>query len=115
MSTERLDEIGAVLLDKKLMGPPDTDRLYSDIEQLLKDGKKYIVIDLGKVDWISSMGVGTLVRGLSTIKNRGGEMYLLNLSDKAAHVLKVTQLARYFNICSTMEEIRNIVNDKKRT
>ncbi len=62
------------------------------------DGKKKIILNLAGVDYIDSSGVGELVGSFTTVRNAGGELKLLNLTQKVHDVLHVTKLYTVFDI-----------------
>ncbi len=41
-----------------------------------------ILVNLGDINYIDSSGIGELVSAFTTVKNRGGELKLLNLTKK---------------------------------
>ena len=64
-----------------------------------------MVTDLGKVDLISSAGVGALVGGAKTLREASGDLKLANLSERTHNVLVViTRLGSVFNIFDTVDE-----------
>ena len=71
-------------------------KLRETIEGLLTQGKKSILLDLGKVSFMDSSGVGELVGCYTTVMNRGGKLKLLNLTKKIHDLLQVTQLITVF-------------------
>jgi anti-sigma B factor antagonist len=52
------------------------------INDLMGKGNKKILLNLGKVDYIDSSGIGVLVSGFSTVRGQGGELKLVNLSQE---------------------------------
>ena len=72
--------------------------LRDAVRGLVADGKKKIVLNLADVDYIDSSGVGELVGCFTTVRNAGGELKLLNLSQKVQDVLYVTKLYTVFDI-----------------
>lgn len=72
--------------------------LRDAVRNLLADGKKKIILNLADVDYIDSSGVGELVGCYTTVRNAGGELKLLNLSQKVQDVLHVTKLYTVFDI-----------------
>lgn len=68
------------------------------VRNLIADGKKKIILNLADVDYIDSSGVGELVGAFTTVRNAGGELKLLNLSQKVHDVLHVTKLYTVFDI-----------------
>jgi anti-sigma B factor antagonist len=72
--------------------------LRDAVRGLLAEGKKKIILNLAEVDYIDSSGVGELVGAFTTVRNAGGELKLLNLSQKVHDVLYVTKLYTVFDI-----------------
>ena len=72
--------------------------LRDAVRGLVADGKKKIILNLADVDYIDSSGGGELVGCFTTVRNAGGELKLLNLSQKVQDVLYVTKLYTVFDI-----------------
>jgi len=72
--------------------------LRDAVRGLIKEGKKKIILNLADVDYIDSSGVGELVGSFTTVRNAGGELKLLNLTQKVHDVLHVTKLYTVFDI-----------------
>ena len=72
--------------------------LRKAVHKLVDEGKKKIILNLADVDYIDSSGVGELVGCFTTLRNAGGELKLLNLSQKVQDVLYVTKLYTVFDI-----------------
>jgi len=72
--------------------------LRDSVRNLIADGKKKIILNLADVDYIDSSGVGELVGAFTTVRNAGGELKLMNLTQKVHDVLHVTKLYTVFDI-----------------
>ncbi|HUD64904.1 MAG TPA: STAS domain-containing protein [Candidatus Sulfotelmatobacter sp.] len=72
--------------------------LREAVRDLIKQDKKKIILNLANVDYIDSSGVGELVGCFTTLRNAGGELKLLNLTQKVHDVLHVTKLYTVFDI-----------------
>jgi anti-sigma B factor antagonist len=59
-----------------------------------------LLIDLGDVDYIDSAGIGEMVTAYTAVKNRGGELKLLNLTKKVKDLLQITKLYTVFDVHS---------------
>ena len=59
------------------------------ISELLKAGKSEILLDLGKVSYIDSSAICELVAALTSVKNRGRQLKLLNLTKKVEGLLQL--------------------------
>ncbi len=87
-----LDVTGRIVLGDEIHD------LRDSIRSLLDQGKKKIILNLAGVDYIDSSGVGELVGCYTTVRNAGGELKLLNLTQKVKDVLHVTKLYTVFDI-----------------
>ena len=81
---------GQMLLD-------DGDLVFGKrIRELVDRGIAKVVVDLGGVTYIDSSGVGMLVAKMKTLKERGGDMRLLNLNRRAESLLGMLKLLFVF-------------------
>jgi anti-sigma B factor antagonist len=71
--------------------------LRDEITKNLSEEKKKLVLDLGGVSYMDSAGVGELVSVYTSVKNRGGELKLANLTKKIKDLLTITQLMTIFD------------------
>lgn len=74
--------------------------LRKTLRDLLEEQRTRIVLNLGDVDYIDSSGIGELVSGYTSVKNRGGELKLLNLTKKVHDLLQITKLYTVFEVHS---------------
>ena len=88
----------------KIMGGPESTELHDLLHDLIEDDKKKVVIDLSKVDWMNSTGLGLLISGLTTLRKAGGELKLANVTDKIQSLLTITKLVTIFKSYDTVEE-----------
>lgn len=72
------------------------------VRELLRDlfasGEKHILLNLHDVTYIDSFGIGELVWGMTSIRNRGGDLKLFNVSNNVQHTLNITNLSGVFDI-----------------
>ncbi len=68
------------------------------IRDLADKGNKKIVLNLGEVNYVDSSGVGELVKSLTTIQNKGGELKLANLNKRVHDLLEMTRLSTVFDV-----------------
>lgn len=78
--------------------------LRSAIRTLVADGKKKVLLNLGAVRYIDSSGIGELIANYTTVSKDGGQMKLLNLTDKVQDLLVITKLLTVFDVYETEEE-----------
>jgi anti-sigma B factor antagonist len=83
-------------LDGKITIGDGSVQLREAVRKLLEQGHKNLLIDLGKVDYVDSSGIGELVSCYTTTKNQGGQLKLLNLTKKIQDLLSITKLLTVF-------------------
>ena len=74
------------------------DRLRETLEDLLANGSSRWVLDLADVGMIDSSGIGLLVRYMTTAKQQGGDLKLLNPTKFALQTLKMIGLLNLFEV-----------------
>jgi anti-sigma B factor antagonist len=74
--------------------------LRKTIRDLLDEKRTKIVLNLADVNYIDSSGIGELVTGFTTVKNRGGDLKLLHLTKKVHDLLQLTKLFTVFDVYS---------------
>ena len=74
--------------------------LRKTVRDLLEGGQTRILLNLGDVNYIDSSGIGELVSGFTAVRNRSGELKLLNLTKKVNDLLQLTKLFTVFDVYS---------------
>lgn len=81
--------------------------LRNAIRGLNEQGKKKILLNLGGVKNIDSSGIGELIANYTTISRDGGQLKLLNLTDKIQNLLVITKLLTVFDSFDSEAEALN--------
>jgi anti-sigma B factor antagonist len=87
-----------VVLELKgnLMGDPETTELREKVRSLVADGFNKVVLDIAKLKWVNSSGLGALISSLATINNGGGDLRIANVTEKINSLFMITQLIKVF-------------------
>ena len=88
----------------KLMGGPDTGELDEKLYALLSEGKKKVVLDLGKTEWINSSGISILIHHWNKFNKAGAHLCLANLTKKTERILVISRLASVFDCYDTVAD-----------
>jgi anti-sigma B factor antagonist len=106
------DGVAILELSGKIMGGPDSEKFSGVLKQLVHEEKTRVLVDLGKVTWVNSTGLGILISGYTTMKRSNGEMKLLNVSERIESIFMVTKLASVFeSYKDETEAIQSFVTD----
>jgi anti-sigma B factor antagonist len=92
----------------KLQGEVDlavAPGLQEDLEALLAQGSKTIVVDLLGATFLDSIALGVLVGALDECHSAGGELHLLVTEPRVLKVLEITGLTKTFQIHSGLEQV----------
>ena len=81
--------------------------LRNSIRGLGEKGTKKILLNLSGVKNIDSSGIGELIANYTTISRDGGQLKLLNLTDKIRDLLVITKLLTVFDSYDSEAEALN--------
>ena len=71
--------------------------LRDSIRNLADQGKTNVLLNLAGVKYMDSTGVGELIANYTTVKRQGGQLKLLNLTDRIQNLLVITKLLTVFD------------------
>jgi anti-sigma B factor antagonist len=72
--------------------------LREAIRKLSGEGKNRLLLNLAGVGYIDSSGIGELIANYTTVSRQGGQLKLLNLTDKIQNLLVITKLLTVFDV-----------------
>jgi anti-anti-sigma factor len=75
--------------------------LHEAVKSQLQLGRRYILLNLEKVDFIDSWGVGEMLASYTSTQNLGGKIKLARISKKLDFVLMATGLKRVLEVFDT--------------
>ncbi len=61
---------------------------------------KYIAINMEKLDYVDSSGIGALVKCMTECKNNHKDLILYAANEQVMDIFNVAKLAKFFNILS---------------
>ncbi|HUI11142.1 MAG TPA: STAS domain-containing protein [Bacteroidota bacterium] len=93
----------------KLSGRMDiagTDQVSVRLAAETSTEKAFVILDLRGVEFLASVGIGTLVRSAKALRLRGGEAVILSNVPVVTLVLEKTRIFEVVRICEDMESAR---------
>lgn len=81
--------------------------LRNAIRGLVEQGKQKILLNLGGVKNVDSSGIGELIANYTTVSRNGGQLKLLNLTEKIRNLLVITKLLTVFDSYDNEAEALN--------
>jgi len=96
--TERMRDGVVILALKGRLTVGEATSVHEKVNQVLASGCLNLVLDLSAVDYIDSMGLGSLVKGFTSVKKAGGALKLLSLNKRNVELLLLTKLHTIFEV-----------------
>jgi len=79
-----------------LMGGTEVDHFRKRIDEAIEEEVVQIVVDMSRVSWMNSSGLGMLISGLTSLRSSGGDLRLASLSERIKRPLQITKLDTVF-------------------
>jgi anti-sigma B factor antagonist len=81
---------------KILLGEGDVE-IKRAVDDLLKKGNTNILLNLAKVPYIDSAGLGEIIRCFTSLRRRNGSLKLLSPNPRIIDLLSITNLLNVFD------------------
>ncbi len=86
---------------EKILGT-EAAGIQNAVLDLIEQDNKTIVVDLSKVDYITSYGIGMLIYAHTTCTKRDINFYAVGVNEKVLEILKIVHLDKIFKIQDTV-------------
>lgn len=107
ISMNEINDVTVVEIDGKIIY--ETEKVVKDkIELLFETGKIKIVMNLNKLTYINSSGLGMLIALLKKARSIGGDVTLSCLTKDIKELFRVTSLDNIFKIADTDDDALNL-------
>ena len=103
-STETHHDVVVFSLSGDLIGEQNSLDIINKADEQISLGILKCIIDISKLRYINSSGIGILITLLTKFRNKGGEVCLLNPSETVQKLLIITKLNAIFNVADTQDE-----------
>lgn len=85
-------------------------RLRERLVELVDAGSRNVVVDLGRVDFLDSTGLGVLVGALKRLRAAGGTFALVCSKEPLLKIFRITALDQVFPIFTSVEAATTVVS-----
>jgi anti-sigma B factor antagonist len=96
-----------LLIEGQGLSELDFEPLENEATDLIQNGEYNLILNLAGIKLLNSLGIKSLIKIFTACRNQGGEMYIVNISDKISQVLLLTKLNTVLNIASSLNEAIN--------
>jgi anti-anti-sigma factor len=88
-----------------MLDQTNANQFRQQINELVRQGVKIILIDFKEVSFMDSSGLGALVLSLKTVTAAGGRLFLISLNDQVKMLFELTNMKEVFDIVANQEEL----------
>jgi len=103
INLEEVDQTLVVEVADKTLDAHTSKDFRREIEKKL-EGKKKVVLDLSRLAFVDSSGLGVLLSCLRQVSAAGGDLKLCCLSGQVRAVFQLVRMHRLFEIHNTRDE-----------
>jgi len=104
IDVEKRGEIHLLTPHKDLSGGEETREMERAIQEIITQGTPRIVIDLGRVSYVNSAGLGSLVAAHTSCRNRQGWLRLAQTGKRIKNLFLITKLVFVFETFDNVDE-----------
>lgn len=104
---EMKGDVLVIGLSGKVIGGPELMEVKDVFQKAVDQDVKKVLLDLGKVSWMDSSGLGVIVSGHTTLSRSGGALRILNATKKIHELFIITKLITIFDTYKDEQEALN--------
>jgi anti-sigma B factor antagonist len=98
MRTREVNGIVIIDLSGQLTLGEASAAIRDEVRDQTSQGLRKILLNLGDISYIDSAGLGELTAAYTSVKNRGGQLKLLNLTRRVHDLMQITKLYTVFDV-----------------
>ncbi len=99
-----METIAVLAPDGQLMGGGLNETLHGEVQAQIASGRNLVVVDLQKVPWINSSGIGTLIGCRTECRDAGGDLTLARVNSRIRELINSLNLSELLICSDSLEE-----------
>lgn len=96
--------VGIIEIRGSLIGDGDTDQFRAAVADFIEQGIKKLIVNLQKVNYLNSSGIGAIISAHTSYKRNGGVVKLSGIGENVQNLLVVTRLIDVFDVYDRLDE-----------
>lgn len=108
---EMKGDVLVIALSGKVIGGPELVEVKDLFQKAVDQDRKKVLLDLGRVSWMDSSGLGVIVSGHTTLSRADGALKILNATKKIHELFIITKLITIFETFTDEQEALNSFGD----
>lgn len=104
VSIEKRGEQVAVVVPEGRLDLASAPEFKQVLSEAVTDGYRILVVDLSRVPFVDSSGLGALISGMKATRLAGGDLRIAQVGEQARLILELTTLDKVMKLYATVEE-----------
>jgi len=93
------------MLPKGPLSGETHDLLDSEVSKILEEPLKVLVIDMQNVDFITSAGIGAIVKAKTSLVKKGADLAMINLQPQVQKIFEIIRLLPQIGVFQDRDEL----------
>ncbi len=110
LSCTKTEKAGIVTIIGQLWQKEDLDAFENAIDMFIKEKIVNIVINMDRLSFINSAGLGLFVRTHKKLNNAKGEMVLYNPHSSVLEEIEISGFNLFMTVAKSKDELDKIIN-----
>ena len=107
-------EVTIVALSGRMTRNDHFGALTQGVHDLVRAGRRTLVLDLGAVSYMDSMCLGEIVSSLVTLRRQGGTLHLASVPERVERLITIAGLMSVFQtFASEQEAVRSLAPGRR--
>ncbi|NDV27337.1 STAS domain-containing protein [Desulfovibrio sp. JC010] len=112
ISFKQIDEITVVKIESAELNHVVSHDFQRQINPIFDEKQFNIALDMESVDFMDSMGIGTLITLRNKLMKEKGNIAMFNISDRVKKIIDIAALHKVFELYGTEEDAVNGLKEK---
>jgi anti-sigma B factor antagonist len=105
LNLEKINDCSVLIIQEERIDAHNSGELKEYILHLIEEGENTIIVQLEKVRFIDSSGLGALLSGYKNTAAKSGKLALSNVQPQVLSMFELTRLNRVFEIYADLNEV----------
>jgi anti-sigma B factor antagonist len=95
--TRKVGEVAVLDIEGKILLGEGDHEIKAVVDVIIGKGGKQVLVNLSKVPYIDSAGLGEIIRCFTALRRIGGSLKLLRPNERVIDLLNITNLLNVFD------------------
>ncbi len=99
-----IDNVAIIKIRGMLSGDEETKEIHNRVKALISEGIHKFVLDLSRVKWMNSHGLGMLMACYKAVQDVNGQIGMAKTTDRVMKIMDVTKVNKLFDHFDSLKQ-----------